>query len=453
MQEVIQPEKLDQDWFTLYEEYRPNEPYDYFFGEKEKREQQKQKFLAGEVRNPTFDYPRLSIPQLIQTEENLLALKKALIDAEENEIVKEAYRWKLNSEIMSVRLIMASATGDMEMFKKYTEAVYGEPSMDIFAHFVNRIRTELNQDEETANEELAEAIHNLKSVLPEELPKAKIITLPSEEVVKKAQKQTLDEMQKLIELTRDKKYYSPVDIQKEFRRAIETLNADKWDVVIDDETNRTALAVSSKDEKVYVPANRATVHDELQELILHEIGTHVKRRVEGERSKLMLLGSGLDRHEKGGEGVATMREQALRGKVKSFAGEELHFAISLAYGLDGNPRDFRDVFEVMTKLYEYKFIKNGINKKLAKIAAEDNAWKTCTRVFRGTDCKTPGTAFTKDIIYAKGNIDIWNVIQTNPDEMMRFSIGKYDPANPRHVWLLDQLGINEQDLKDMKPRL
>ena len=43
---------------------------------------------------------------------------------------------------------------------------------------------------------------------------------------------------------------------------------------------------------------------------------------------------------------------------------------------------------------------------------------------------------------------MWQVIRENPDEMLRFSVGKYDPANPRHIWILDTLGITEEDLKN-----
>lgn len=54
-----------------------------------------------------------------------------------------------------------------------------------------------------------------------------------------------------------------------------------------------------------------------------------------------------------------------------------------------------------------------------------------------------------DCAIAEGNIGVWNVVGKNPEEMMRFSVGKYDPTNPRHLWILDQLGITDADLKKL----
>ena len=50
------------------------------------------------------------------------------------------------------------------------------------------------------------------------------------------------------------------------------------------------------------------------------------------------------------------------------------------------------------------------------------------------------------MIYREGNIGVWDVIRNNPDEMTRFSVGKYDPSNSRHIYVLDQLGISDEDL-------
>jgi hypothetical protein len=38
----------------------------------------------------------------------------------------------------------------------------------------------------------------------------------------------------------------------------------------------------------------------------------------------------------------------------------------------------------------------------------------------------------------------------NSPEQRRFMIGKYDPANARHIWVLDQLNITEEDFDDLE---
>jgi hypothetical protein len=41
---------------------------------------------------------------------------------------------------------------------------------------------------------------------------------------------------------------------------------------------------------------------------------------------------------------------------------------------------------------------------------------------------------------------IWDIIRQNPDEMIRFNIGKYDPRKFRHFLVLHLLGITDEDL-------
>jgi hypothetical protein len=85
----------------------------------------------------------------------------------------------------------------------------------------------------------------------------------------------------------------------------------------------------------------------------------------------------------------------------------------------------------------------------AQKKATNSAWSVTVRAFRGTDSKTPGACFTKDIIYREGNIAIWETLHKNLPEMQRWNVGKYDPSNPRHLWVLDQLGITDADLKNL----
>ena len=141
-----------------------------------------------------------------------------------------------------------------------------------------------------------------------------------------------------------------------------------------------------------------------------------------------------------------MFEKSLSKKgVQDFAGLEFHLAIGLAQGLDGKKRDFHDVYEILLRHHQLKNLKES--KKNPEAEAKKSAWNQAVRVFRGTDCTTPGAAFTKDIIYRQGNIADWEVIGRQPDELLRINIGKYDPSNDRHAWILTQLGITDDDLE------
>lgn len=164
------------------------------------------------------------------------------------------------------------------------------------------------------------------------------------------------------------------------------------------------------------------------------------RRHNGERSKLKLLGVGLDRYVKGEEGVATYAEQQVTGATE-FAGISKYFSIAVAKGFDGKPRNFRQTFEIIRD-YNIATLKNG--ESLVS-RAETAAWNECVRIFRGTSGHTPGAVFTKDLAYL-GNRDIWQLVSTNSEVVLTFSIGKFDSTNPLHVAALTQLGILDEDL-------
>jgi hypothetical protein len=101
-----------------------------------------------------------------------------------------------------------------------------------------------------------------------------------------------------------------------------------------------------------------------------------------------------------------------------------------------------------------KYFGGNRNDKIeAKAFAENSAWNRCVRTFRGTTCKTSGACLSKDMVYRKGNIGIWDVINNNPEEQRRFFVGKYDPSNKRHIWILDQLGITDDNLTDLESEI
>ena len=89
----------------------------------------------------------------------------------------------------------------------------------------------------------------------------------------------------------------------------------------------------------------------------------------------------------------------------------------------------------------------AIGKDVEK--ASSLAWNLCMRTFRGTTGRTPGACFSKDIAYREGNIGIHTLISKGDPEQARFLTGKYDPTNPRHIWILDQFNITEKDLEKM----
>lgn len=445
---AIEVYALDTKWWEEFRQIGLFEAFDLLEGNGNYREEQKKAFLSGEIENPTLDYPKIDLEKLNNLEGSLLDLKQRIIQEEVNPAVREAYRWKINEKIATLRMLRATAQGDMRRFSRWSEFIYGRPSLEIFTFTVAEIREEALEalNDPSQSEETKQAAQKLLEVLPQlEAPE---ITLPESQVFEQAKQNTEMILKKLVPQLPELEEFDAPLIQEAFEEALEKLQAEGWRVIIDEQSGKTGISVVQENQEVKIPSKRKTKKEKLISLILHEIGTHVKRRLEGERSRLQLLGAGLDRYEGAEEGIATMREQATKTSMKEYAGQEGHLAISLALGLDGQPRNFREVFRILEALFYFRNLKRGRSPEESQKKAQTSAWNRCIRTFRGTDCKTRGACFTKDIIYREGNIAIWKLIKVNPEAMVLFELGKLDPTNLRHLVLLSILGISDQDLQE-----
>lgn len=446
-------EALDIKWYGRFKEAGAFQDIEFFEGDSEHRANQKNKFLAGEIENPQFDYPDAKPEILQQKEKDLLNLKNEILEQEPNEVVKQAYRWKINEKLAETRMLKATASGDMRRFKRYADFIYGKPSKDVFSYVVDLARSDTDRFADSDDPQEKKVAEDVRAILPQNLERAVAFTPPEQSDVDTLREFTERKMGNLIALTGGgEEQLNREQIGQAFEEAFKVVGADNWQVVIDT-GSRVTMAVNQAQEKVFIPTKIpiSKPAKDMAKLLIHEIGTHVARRIKGERSKLMLLGLGLDRFIAGEEGVTGAMEQAMDNYVDPFDVDMKYIlGIGLAQGLDGKKRDFRGVFEVLKKQWTVREMAQGKKLPEAEKAAEQTAYNTCTRIFRGTDCKTPGACYPKDMGYREGTLNTWEVIRTNPDEMQRFCVGKYDPHNTRHLWVLDQLAINDEDLAKLE---
>jgi hypothetical protein len=390
--------------------------------------------LANEIENPSLDYPELENFDFDQREQGLLQLKKDILMQEQNSILKQIYQWRINEKIAEVRMLKAAHSGDDKRFVRYSKFIYGQPEKEIYEYTISQVKEIIDKKIFDADTDISAAAKRLNAELFEAL-------LNNETTITR---QNLDLPKERV--SRNERIYSSEEIKDAFDEYLKKFELEGWKIIVDKEGKFSSINVSQQKRTVNIPEARKLDHSSLLALIEHELGTHVARREKGERSKLKLLGLGLDRYLKGEEGTATYAEQKIRG-LENFAGFGLHLAASLALGLDGKKRDFRKVFEI---LKDVQFIGSKKEKSSALASAQNEAWNICIRIFRGTSCKTLGACFTKDIVYREGNIGVWSVVKTDPAEERRFSVGKYDPANSRHLYILNQIGINDSDLENLE---
>lgn len=428
-------EALDDKWYERFSASGSFADYEYLGGEKENRDSQKSDFISGKCENPTLDYPDLEKIDIAQKEQDLLQLKKDILEQENNETVRQIYRWKINEKVAELRMLKETKSGNDRRFLRYSKFIYGKPEEEIFGYTINQIKKTIESKIKDPNENVRNAAQRLLDELPDSFQKEQ-----SSDVA--GLKDFIKESPKSGIFTDTE--YGAEEIKVAFEQALARYKLSGWNVIVGG--RGTAVSVSQENKNVNIPPDRKMKEEKLASLIEHEIGTHVLRRENGERTKLKLLGLGLDRYLKGEEGIATFEEQKISG-ASEFAGFDGHLAIALAIGMDGKKRDFRKVYEI---LKDYYFINSKKEESEAMKYAENTAWNRCVRTFRGTTCNSPGVCLTRDIVYREGNIGVWDVVKNKPDEVKRFTIGKYDPSNPRHIWILEQLGINDEDLEQLQ---
>jgi len=418
-----QESSLDQKWYDQYHKNGSFEVYDNLVGNKEQRLLQKEKFLNHEIDYPTLDYPRLDHFDFDKKEHELLQLKESIKNQEQHDVVKKVYQWKINEKIAELRMLRATKDGDDRRFARYSRFVYGAPETNIDTYTMNTVKNKMS------------SIINSSNSSQEQILAATTVIQSMPEIQQHTDLIEPINVQKPDDANLSTKSIEAEDIKLAFKRALNNYNLDGWSVVIDDDF--TAINVGQEKKEIRIPTDRKLTQLQLEGLIAHEIGTHARRRQNGERSQLKLLGLGLDRY-KDDEGVATFEEQQITGAT-DYAGFIGYFATSLA---SNSQNSFRNVFDIIKNYH----LAHGKNEQTAK----NLSWNRCMRTFRGTTCSTPGTCFTKDIVYRDNNIGIWHLVNEKSDEQRRFMVGKYDPTNSRHIWILDQLNITENDLEQLK---
>ncbi len=367
-------------------------------------------------------------------------LRKEINKEENNPYVKEIYNKIIEQDLTKLKLIGAAKQGDMENFLHYSIKCFGKPSVNVFEYEIMKLKTSIQEEKGSQNEYISNTAKKLDDLIILDKEPTLNIEIPDNDLFETAKKYAKPPFD-IAEINNED--ISPDILKREFERVLKKLELYEWNVALED--NISSITVTQSKKIIEIPNNQNTKYQKKRfyELAFHEIGTHVLRRVNGERSRLKILGLGLDHYDPGEEGIATLREQILQERFIDFSGLEGHLSISLALGLDRKPRNYREIYNILKLHFLRQELKcNNRNYNIAIENARKKAWNRACRTFRGTDCKTPGIANTVDIVYREGNIGIWKVIKDNPEEIVRFNCGKYDPANPEHINILNKLDIH-----------
>jgi hypothetical protein len=429
---------LDQEWFKRLERNLVSISLD---GDKEYTDNQKKLFFENKIENPTLLYSKLDKQKLLTQQKSLSKLKEDILENESNNAVKEAYIGKIDYELGQIELYLATLTNDMLRFKECTENLYSAPTEEIFKLTLK----EIFQETDTYTSKQKEVLE-AKAFLEETFSNIDLshikVQIPTHEDFKNAQKKLASKISFINNISTKKEELDASDCKDMLEQALKYLNIKRWKAKIDNDSQIDTINIKKKEKLVAIPSQRKANAEKFRKTVVHEIGCHVVRAINGQKTSLRLLSLGLDRYLPVEEGLASLYEQLLDEEFTAFTGKMHYFAISLAYGMDGTKRDFRQLFEVIKHYCLIKHLSSESNDlSKAQEKSYEEAWKVCIRTFRGTDCKTPGICWTKNLAYRIGNIKLWHLIMENSKEIDRIDIGKYDPTNLRHVDILNKLNI------------
>lgn len=383
--------------------------------------EEREQFLNNDIENPLFTYssqiPRIEYVERVDTFSQHLQNSKAPA------VVIDLYERKFEKQKLRNSLIAASVERKDKHFFEVSCSLYGKPRIKYFSYVSKRV---------------LDLCHEQKSAFPGSARRLRKV------LAKINSKDNDIDVTVLPPLVTDG---TPITLAKEvekiFREVLDRCDIKDWAIKIDGEGMHSRFSVNPYTKVILIPSDeqlqnrlKPLIDVHVYALAEHEIGVHVRRAYEASKGPLKLLEIGLDNYLMGEEGLAGYVQQQIEG-ADEYYGFDRYLAASLAVGMDGEKRDFRAVFSLMTDYYTLKLASNNTSSTAPFRAA----WDVCVRIFRGTSGQTAGCIYTKDIVYMEGNIGLWNLLSERPQVFESLFIGKYNPLLKRHVQTLQTLEI------------
>lgn len=380
------------------------------------------------------------------------AIKSYKPRSAEGRAVKSAYRWKANAIIGDLRIALTAREGDMRRFNAYNAYVYDRPDPELFADELQSIR--LDAQQLVGNEITAEAATDVLAVLPS-LGGKERGPQPNPGLDPEIFKTVKDTYAGFMALS-----LAGIEVPETVRLKKGIKLADRILANIGAQSRPFAYSVQAVDapaasvnhatELMKYPRENVYHQDRFIALFgMHE-ALHIRDRILGYKTGFRLLSGGLDRSEASTEGRATLAELASYEIPDDFYAQPRfrtitmrHLAACLALGVDGQPRDFYEVFRVIEPVYRMYELRGATNQEEAKAAptkAAEEAWNLlANRILKGTHGK--GSAYRKDMIYAEGHRAYLELARDEPRLLPYWGIGKEDLTSVCHIGILQTLGI------------
>lgn len=324
----------------------------------------------------------------------------------------------------------------LSWFQETNEALYGKPEEDMFHALAGEKITPILEAKYSEGSVEAAIQSELTSLLGEIRETDVEPYRPDSATVERISGLVTERFSEMVDHIDDEEVYGVEDMVGAIEIALEKIGGKELGWRADIAKNSSALAISSHQRVAEVGEHRkALPGSELKAKMLHEVGVHALRSITAEKAGWLSAAYGQDGYLAFEEALATAMEDAYNGKFVDH-GVNYYLIAGLAYGLDGhNPRDFREVHEVMWRMNALSN-PNGDNISDDIITkAKTRAFNNCLRMFRGTRTTDKGVIYSKDLAYFAGQELAWgelDKVETQADLDLLLA-GKLDITRDDHL--------------------
>lgn len=441
---------------TAHPEVAGFQSYEYF---RNNESEQRKAFIAGERQHLELSYPELeagSVATVAQPAEGALRLlmgsgnnsdkARSLYDAIE-------YRFSEMALVgLAAQLTDPSLKGDeraetLSWFKATNEALYGAPKPEVFAALANKnIFSHLGNSVE---DETAEAIRQELSALVGKNVQTDYQPYRADDItVGRLSRLVRDRFDTVVDHIDESHTYDVADMVASLDTSLRKIGGDKLGWKVEIIQNSSALATSPHQKIVEVGEKRKALEgSELKAKTIHELGIHAMRSINALRAGWLSAAYGQEGYLPFEEAAATALEDAYKGKFVDH-GVDYYLIAGLAYGIDEHePRDFREVYEIMWRANALKASASGELSDESIEKAKSKAFTNCMRVFRGTTTTDKGVIYSKDLAYFDGQELAWSVLDKvqSTEDLELILMGKLDLTKEEHLKIAQQIAETNQN--------
>lgn len=404
----------------------------------------KEAFLGDSAFELNIIYESLNMPSITSLKEPMLQGLQTMLAGEKSlksESLYECLEYRYSELFLldMARIMNGPEYEDVQRdeakvwFKKASEGLYGKPNTAVFTGLSNeKIWMALRENgSDPIKNQLRDDLYGL---LGSTAASTYYRYPPQPETVSRISRLTLQKFNSIIDHIEEDHTYTVEEMRQALQISLDRLGASYLGWRAEVVPNSSALSTIAEKKLVEVGASRKEITGNiLKRKVIHEIGVHALRSINALKSGWLSAAYGQKDYLPFEEGLATAMEDALGGQFKDH-GIDYYLIAGLAYGLDDHsPRNMREVFEIMWRVKALDTKKSLENDSIKKLQSE--AFDQCFRMFRGTDTKTKGLVYLKDLAYFNGQELAWSIlsqIYTEEDFNLLFA-GKLDLTKPQQA--------------------